>query len=217
MRRLIGLLLLALCVGCDIQKQIPQPQAEEITPLEDLMREHGVLRRVLLIYEDCIKRIEAAEPLPAKALGDAVTVIQTFIESYHENLEENYIFPIFETKGQQLELINVLRLQHERGRGITAQIQKLLARQNLDEVTQEIAALLQAFIHMYRPHAAREDTVLFPQLHELLSEKALDELGEKFEAIEHERFGEKGFEGIVQTVAAIEQELGIYELAQFTP
>ena len=110
-----------------------------------------------------------------------------------------------------------MRLQHERGRGITAQIQKLLALQNLNEVTQEIAALLQAFIRMYRPHAAREDTVLFPQLHELLSEKALDELGEKFEAIEHERFGEKGFEIVVARVAEIEKALNIYQLEQFTP
>ena len=70
---------------------------------------------------------------------------------------------------------------------------------------------------MYRPHAAREDTVLFPAFKKLLSAKQLDELGDKFEEEENRRFGDKGFEKTVEKVAAIEKELGIYDLAQFTP
>jgi len=34
---------------------------------------------------------------------------------------------------------------------------------------------------MYRPHEAREDTVLFPAFRELIGEKELDELMETFE------------------------------------
>ena len=70
---------------------------------------------------------------------------------------------------------------------------------------------------MYRPHAAREDTVLFPALKKLLSAKQLDELGDKFEDEENRRFGADGFGKTVEKVAAIEKELGIYDLAQFTP
>ena len=69
---------------------------------------------------------------------------------------------------------------------------------------------------MYRPHAAREDTVLFPALRKILSAKQLDELGDKFEDEENRRFGAEGFEKIVEQVAAIERELGIYDLGQFT-
>ena len=74
----------------------------------------------------------------------------------------------------------------------------------------------EAFIRMYRPHAAREDTVLFPALRKILSAKQLDELGDKFEDEENRRFGAEGFEKIVEQVAAIERELGIYDLGQFT-
>jgi hypothetical protein len=42
-------------------------------------------------------------------------------------------------------------------------------------------------------------------------------LGEEFEENEHKRFGEDGFETMVNKVADIEKQLGIYELAQFTP
>ena len=64
-------------------------------------------------------------------------------------------------------------------------------------------------MRMYRgPHAAREDTVLFPALHELLSNKEMDALGDQFEDEENRRFGNRGFEKTVEQVAAIEKELG---------
>ena len=85
------------------------------------------------------------------------------------------------------------------------------------EERRNLMAKIEAFLRMYGPHAAREDTVLFPALHKLLSAKQLDELGDKFEAEENRRFGAGGFEKIVEQVATIEKSLGIYDLGQFTP
>lgn len=70
---------------------------------------------------------------------------------------------------------------------------------------------------MYEPHSAREDTVVFPAFHNMVSEEMLKELGEKFEEIEEQKFGKNGFQSIVRQIAQIEQALGIYELGQFTP
>jgi hypothetical protein len=75
---------------------------------------------------------------------------------------------------------------------------------------------LRLFAHMYRPHAAREDTVLFPSLRVIVSAHEFDALGEDFEDQEHPLFGEDGFEGVAARVAALEQKLGIYDLASFT-
>jgi hemerythrin-like domain-containing protein len=73
------------------------------------------------------------------------------------------------------------------------------------------------FIRMYNPHEAREDTVLFPAFRKLVSAHEYDALGEDFENKEHELFGEDGFEKMVGRVSRIEKQLGIYDLAQFTP
>ena len=54
---------------------------------------------------------------------------------------------------------------------------------------------------MYAPHEAREDTVLFPALHKVVSRSEYDALGEDFEKREHQLFGKEGFEGIVPHVA----------------
>jgi hemerythrin-like domain-containing protein len=76
---------------------------------------------------------------------------------------------------------------------------------------------LRSFIVMYRPHAAREDTDLFPKLRGLVSANEYDAMGEDFEKKEHELFGEDGFEKMVDRVAQLEQAIGIHDLKQFTP
>jgi hemerythrin-like domain-containing protein len=76
---------------------------------------------------------------------------------------------------------------------------------------------MQAFVLMYEPHEAREDTVLFPALRKVVSRHEFGALGEEFEKKEQQHFGEDGFEKMVDRVAAVEKSLGIYDLAQFTP
>jgi hypothetical protein len=46
--------------------------------------------------------------------------------------------------------------------------------------------------------------------------KRLEELGEQFEKEEDRLFGEEGFEKTVDRVAAVEKQLGIHDLSQFT-
>jgi len=70
---------------------------------------------------------------------------------------------------------------------------------------------------MYRPHAAREDTVLFPAFRKLVKAREYAELGEQFEDKEDALFGRGGFDDVVGQVAELETAVGIYQLAQFTP
>lgn len=194
-------------------------QDEGVSAPEDLMREHGVLRRVLLIYQECLRRIEAGQDLPPGAIEDSAQVISTFIEAYHERLEEDYLFPRFEKAGVLTGLAKTLREQHEAGRALTTEILRLAGTKTttgLDDRA-NLAEDMRQFIRMYRPHAAREDTVLFPALRSVYPPGEYEDLGEAFEDKEHELLGDGGFERMVEKVAAIERTLGIYELPQFTP
>ena len=69
---------------------------------------------------------------------------------------------------------------------------------------------------MYRPHAAREDTVVFPAWKKIMTPDKYHEMSEKFEDIEHEMFGEDGFEKAVRQITEIETELGMADLSLFT-
>jgi hemerythrin-like domain-containing protein len=191
---------------------------EEVTPPEDLMREHGVLDRVLLIYEAALRKFAANEDFDPKAISDAANVIRDFIENYHEKSEENFVFPRFKKAGKLTDLIDTLLQQHQAGRRVTEGILQHTpaSRKDGDDRRLTIAGM-QAFIVMYRPHAAREDTDLFPKLREIVSAHEFASIGEDMEKQEVQKFGEDGFEKMVARVAEIERTIGIADLRQFTP
>jgi hemerythrin-like domain-containing protein len=215
-----GTVLAAAVVASGGEKGAAKGKEKEevqVTPPEDLMREHAVLERLLLIYERALAGGAKPADGPMDQLTDAVRLVRTFIEDYHEKLEEDHIFPRFEKAGRLTDLTAVLRKQHEAGRQVTDAVVRQMGQAGGTSDTQALANSLRVFIRMYRPHAARESTVLFPEIAAVVEPSEYDEMGEKFEEIEHQKFGKAGFEGVVQKVAELEKSLGIYDLASLMP
>ena len=201
------------------EKKSSEKPEEEVSPTEDLMREHGLLNRILLIYDHAEMRLSQNQDFDPAVLASAADIVKRFVEEYHEKLEENHLFPRFRKANKLTDLVSVLLSQHEAGRTVTSRIQQMATASTLKNSAQrkQLGEQLHAFIGMYRPHEAREDTVLFPALHQIVSKNEFDSLGEEFEKQEDQLFGEDGFEHMVDKVAGLEKTLGIYNLAQFTP
>ena len=217
---LAGAGLLALGSAAEEKKRPAKGEPEEeVSPAEDLMREHGVLKRVLLVYREALRRLSAGEELPLGPVADAAGTIRSFIEDYHEKLEEEFLFPRFRRARKEVELVDVLQAQHLAGRrltDVTLRATKAGSLKSADE-KDALAGSLTSFVRMYEPHEAREDTILFPAFRKIVSSHEWDALGEDFEKREHQLFGSDGFERMVDRVAGIERKLGIYDLARFTP
>jgi hemerythrin-like domain-containing protein len=205
--------------GAEPEKEKSATAGIGVTPPEDLMREHGVLRRVLHVYEELHRRLTASEDFDPKVLQSAAGIIKKFIEEYHEKLEEDYLFPRFRKAGRLVDLVNLLQVQHAAGRKVTAYLLANTTAEALKdpEMRQGLGDHLRAFWGMYRPHADREDTVVFVAFRSVVSPKEFQELGDKFEDIEHDRFGKNGYEKFVNDVAGLETTLGIENLARYTP
>src|SRR5262249_24014605 len=96
---------LALAVTPSLLAQGKQKAGEEdVSTTEDLMREHGILKRVLLAYGEIIRRIRANQEFPPQAVTDGAMIIRKFIEEYHEKLEEDHLFPRFRKAGKLVDL-----------------------------------------------------------------------------------------------------------------
>jgi hemerythrin-like domain-containing protein len=191
----------------------------EVSPNEDLMREHGVLRRLMLVYDEMARRLKTEAAVPSQVLAKANDIIRRFIQEYHERNEETQVFNRFSSAGKMVELVAILYQQHLAGRKIIAAINALNTEANLQNPLERlrVAELLNAFNRLYRPHAAWEDTVLFPAFPTVISRKDYAALGETFDQEEVKLFGADGFANVVGQVADLEKELGIYDLQQFTP
>jgi hemerythrin-like domain-containing protein len=192
---------------------------KDVGAVEDLMREHGVLRRALLVYEETASKLAAgAASLDAGALNRTAKLFRAFGEDYHERrLEEAYIFPrVKKAGGAGADYVDVLLAQHLRGREITAYLIGQTARGKLGGDTGPFVHALQTFVLMYQNHTAREDTIIFPAWKDILSDHELREMGDKFEDIETQQFGGDGFDKAVKQMDDIEGVLGFSDLSQFT-
>jgi len=188
-------------------------EGAEVTPGEDLMQEHGVLDRVLLIYDEVAAQLEGGRRVEMALVKRAGDVIRRFVEDYHEKQEEDFVFPRLEKAGKEVELVAILKDQHAKGRAVTDAILSTAAAGD----AAKLPALLRSYTRMYRPHTSREETIVFPAFRSTLDEDGYHELGEKLEQREHEKFGEGGFEKVVAEVGEIEAALGLQDLRQFTP
>jgi hemerythrin-like domain-containing protein len=225
-------LVLSSCGGRNVansgEQKSDQPSAKpdenkmggEVTATEDLMREHGVLRRALLVYSAAAMKLRTdASSIAPDTLQKTAKLFRAFGEEYHEKkLEEAFIFPaVKKAGGEAATYPDILIAQHNRGREITDYIISVTQGAKLGAGNAEdLAKSLEAFVLMYRNHAAREDTIIFPAWKQTMTGKQLDEMNDKFEDIEHEQFGEDGFEDAVKQIAAIENSLGLSDLSHFT-
>ena len=200
------------------EKEQHSEKEPEVTPPEDLMREHGVLDRLLLIYEAGLRKFSANEDFDPAVITGTAQIVRDFIENYHEESEEAAVFPRFVKAGKMVPLVDTLLDQHKAGRRVTDVILQHAAGSRKDgEDRHQMVGAIHSFITMYRPHAAREDTDLFPLLKGIVSPHEYDAMAEDFEKKEHQLFGGDGFEMMVHRVAGLEQQIGIADLAQFTP
>jgi hemerythrin-like domain-containing protein len=221
----------ALLVGCrrgSIQGNADrnEPTAGELGPpdvtaTEDLMREHGVLRRALVVYREAATRLrQDASSVPPDVLEKTAQLFRVFGEDYHEKkLEEAFIFPLIKKFRNPAEAyVDVLFNQHARGRDITDYVLSVTKGDRIpSNAATSLVTALESFARMYEVHAAIEDTVVFPAWKSSLGESELDELGAKFEEIEVEHFGDDhGFEAAVDRMREIEASMGLSDLSTFT-
>ena len=192
---------------------------EDIGPGEDLMREHGVLRRVLLVYREIARRLEAGPAFDPTALQRSAKIVRRSSRTITSGRRRRSCSRASSARTCSSTWWACCARSTRRGARSPSGSRGGAPRRRRSRTRppRRLRADLLAFVRMYEPHAAREDTVLFPALHRIVSRSEYDALGEDFERREHQTFGEGGFEHAVASIDEIEKTLGIEDLAQFTP
>lgn len=193
----------------------------KITATEDLMREHGVLRRALMVYTIAAERLSLIEhaDIHPEVLARTAKLFRSFGEDYHERkLEEQHIFPaVRKLKGKVADYPDILQQQHDRGRQLTDYVLQVTRGGNIASGNMDpLAHALNEFVIMYQMHAALEDTEVFPAWKQSLSARAYSDMGERFEQIEQRTFGKDGFDDALKQISAIEQQFEMPTLSEVT-
>lgn len=214
----LGLIFPMFVSGNEISAEKIKYGVEYVSLVENLMKEHGVLDRLLLIYEKILEQIELDQKISFYELKRSTEIVKSFIENYHEKLEETYIFPRLEKSKKMVAFVKILKEQHIEGRRLTDYIIDRSTNINLKNLEEKnkLRQVIKDYITMYRPHTAREDTVLFPEFRKLISSPGYEELGRIFKDKEEDLFGKDVYSSIIRDISRIEEELHIHNLSQFS-
>jgi len=196
-----------------------QPEGEGETAIEIVARQHGVLYRAVAVLEEIMGAMDARMDLPPEIIGGTVEIVRLFIVDHHQQLEEKFIYPVFDAAGKMNALVGVLREQHAAGSQLIGTLKGLCVEFSAKDLEKRrtMGSAIHQFSRMYRAHADREDTALFPLLRPIMLPKAYAELSSACQKAESEFQGENGFEETIRKLTDYENILGIGDLATFTP
>ena len=180
------------------------------------MTEHGVLSRILSIYDEIASLFEKNLNDPDNCLERTAWLVQGYVQGEHERVEELLVFPALSKTGVERQLISVLVEQHKIGGDITDAIfQGLKGKQQTSSKKESLAKFCRAYSRMFRPHAAREDTVVYPALRKVMSADEFVEFSDKVHRLET-KMQAVDIENIVKEIQSIEKALGIDDLAYYS-
>ncbi len=211
-----------------VAQAIPASAATAIPATEDLMTDHGMLKRILLIYRDYIRRLDTGDSADPAGLFHAAQLVHDYIEGFHEGIEEGFVFPRLLRANSQTDTVRTLLTQHDRGRKLTIRIITATTTMTMGSMPAspgfataagraDLRGCLDRFVAMYEPHEAREDTEVFPAFRALVDHDEFGRISERIAGIQHDRYGDDPLAGFLGEIADIERSLGIHDLAAFTP
>lgn len=220
MTAIVGVCILSngISHAVDVQNKASHESIEG-SLLEDLMWQHCFINRVLLVYEEIIAWLEKNRGMTSSILLDALTVVQDFIHGYHEKLQEQCIFPVFEKRESFESLIKELQEQHRMARLLTDDIVHRSRSERLRTMDnrRKLVASLRKFVTMYRTHMSREDTMLYPALQTTLSPQAYAALNKTLDDEFEKRLGSRRLDELKDLINELEKKLSIDNINRVTP
>lgn len=191
------------------QMENPIVQSNIAIPLtEDLMREHGILERLLLIYEEIATRLDYGMRFSPEALIKTTRLIRDFMQDYHERYEKAYLFDKFRQADKSTELVKTFEQYHKIGRNLIDEI-TLQAKSQDHFGKYELAETIRRFVRVCRAHKAHEETLLFPSIGLVMTDKEHDEYGKEYEKRERELLDKNGFTAVIKEIDELERMLKV--------
>lgn len=196
------------------QKFISGEKYENVSAIETLMRGHGLLMRCWNVYDVFKDGILSNKQIDPKLILKTTSIIKEYLEGYHEQMEEKYIFSQLEKVHNYFPAIQELKMQHGVGFALT---DRIISMAKANKLNKELCNYLTSFGQMYRYHSAWEDTILFPAFDALESKSDIADIAATFVLEERKILGTTGFESFVNDIIKVEKELDVYGISKYTP
>ncbi len=189
-----------------------------VSASEALSREHAMLTRLLLAIDNVVNNALDDIKTDVSPINSAARAIDAVVANHHMVFEEENIYPRMEQIDYLSSMTETLEGQHDDARAVNTMVLDLTRSgkiKNRDQLD-ELALLTKSFKDMITAHAAWEETVIFPAMYDLLSERDMSDINKKFMQAESKLLGNKGPVEVYRIVDEIEEASGTHDPNLYT-
>ena len=153
-----------------------------LQPVEHLLREHALHRRMLAVLECIAERVECGDRFPAADVAMALTYFREFLDRVHHGKESEVLFPAVVMSGgdETAESIGALLADHDTNKLLLHSLTLFWEPGDLLPAERHgFADLVRTYAQRLRRGMHREESELFPLVLELPGddcEQLLDDL-----------------------------------------
>jgi hemerythrin-like domain-containing protein len=148
-------------------------------PMQLLVDEHKLIKRWLA----CIPSVAASVDLDAEAdrelIHDGINFIRNYADRFHHAKEEDILFGLFDA---DLEIIRVMLIDHDHGRGFVKAAVAALDARDRDELVKQLTA----YHELLTEHIQKEDEILYTWMDRNLTTSQVGQLYSRFAEVSRE-------------------------------
>jgi hemerythrin-like domain-containing protein len=157
-------------------------------PIDLLEEENRYIARVVSAADRLADRLAANQPVEARTLKDVADFMLLYADKCHHGKEEDKLFPLLEKRGVPTHGCPLEALSHEYGigRALAKGLTEAVAAYRRADRTATIRLInnLRGIAELYPNHIWKEDHLLFPISHKVLSTEDQYDLALEFESVE---------------------------------
>jgi hemerythrin-like domain-containing protein len=142
-------------------------------PMKKLVDEHVLIKKWIALIPEVIKNLDVESAQGRQVILDGVDFIRSFADKFHHAKEEDILFKYFD---ENLEMINVMREDHRRGRNHVRAILEALDRKDKGAISEH----LNGYRELLTEHIRKEDEIMLPWMDKQISTPQVGELFARF-------------------------------------
>ncbi|MFY9606532.1 MAG: hemerythrin domain-containing protein [Thermoplasmata archaeon] len=160
-------------------------------PTDELMNEHRVIERMLVVVSNACDRLENGQEVEQELFVGAADFFKNFADKCHHGKEEKLLFVKMQERGVSGEVgpIAVMLREHQDGRGHVRKIAELSATKMTQKTKDGLVRVGRAYVDLLSKHIQKEDNILYPMANQILTKEDQEELAKGFEKVEENVMG----------------------------
>jgi len=158
--------------------------------IQELKHDHRVIQEVVAGMSAVADLLDSGKQVDPSILGDLVQFLAIFADHCHHAKEEQYLFPLLDTKADPTTKreLQLLEQEHRSAAQLVLDLAKTSAAyiENPLVMRYRVVGLLRRLVELYPAHIWKEDYLLFPMAQQNLSQLEQEDMADKFEDVERE-------------------------------